>query len=79
MIPGTGKQTLTAQEMQRNEIMRITRQLLRLEGERRKIRKRLKEIASDMRILRRAQRIVLAPSFQPEDIVSAPTRTEGDK
>lgn len=54
-------QTLTVQEMRQREIMRIAREVLKLERERRKNRKRLKEIAKELRMLRRAQRVVLAP------------------
>jgi hypothetical protein len=70
LIIGSEPQTLTRQEMQQREIMRIARTLVRLERERRKIRKRLKQITSELRLLRRAQRIVLAPVFQPEEFDS---------
>jgi len=71
LIIGSEPQTLTRQEMQQREIMRIARTLVRLERERRKIRKRMKQITAELRILRRAQRIVLAPVFQPEEFDSS--------
>jgi hypothetical protein len=71
MVIGKGKQTLTKQEMRRNEIVRITRDVLKLEGERRRLKKRLKEIGKELRGLRLAQRVVLAPVFHEEGFDSA--------
>jgi hypothetical protein len=64
IVIGRGKQTLTAQEMRQKEIMRITRLVLKLEKERRKLRRRIVEIGKELRTLKHAQRIVLAPVFQ---------------
>lgn len=78
LIQGKDKQTLTKQEMQQREILRITREIVKRERERRRLRKRLKDIGGDLRMLRRAQKIVLAPSFQPEEFdSSAPKGEEG--
>ena len=76
LVIGRDKQTLTEQEMRQREILRITRLVVRLERERRKLRKRLKQIGSEMRLLRRAQRIVLAP-YQAEEFDSADNEKAG--
>jgi len=61
LVIGKDKQTLTEQEMRQREIMRIARLLVRLEKERRKLRRRLKDIGNELRILRRAHKIVCGP------------------
>lgn len=77
-VIGKDKQTLSAQEMRQREIIRITREVVKLERERRKARRRLKEIGKELRMLRRAQRIVLAPVFA-EEFESVTPAPEGGK
>ena len=81
IVIGKEPQTLTAQEMRQQEIMRIAKRIVRLEDERRKLRKRLKEIGVELRAQKRAQRIVLAPIFQPGEVEfdSAAMTREEDK
>jgi len=74
LVIGRDKQTLTAQEMQQREIVRITRLIVKLERKRRNLRGQIKTITKELKILRRAQRVVLAPSFHPEEFDSQEIR-----
>lgn len=78
IVIGKEPQTLTAQEMQQKEILRLTRKMVRLEDERRRLRRRLTDISNELRVLRRAQKIVLAPVFQPDEFDSAAPPAEKD-
>lgn len=64
------KQTLTDQEMREREILRITRLVVKLEREQRRLKKRLKAIAKDLRIQRRCQRHLIRPLLDTESMES---------
>lgn len=67
---GRDKQTLTDQEMREREIIRITRLVVKLERERRTLKKRLKAIGKELRLQRQCQRHLLRPILPVEEFDS---------
>ena len=70
LMAGKEPQTLTDQEMREREIIRITRLVVKLERERRTLRKRLKAISKELRLQRKCQRHLLRPLLPVESFES---------